>query len=90
MKLLYKNQTDSLDDDVFQNPPSAYRGAPFWAWNTALDKDVLSKQIRNETGYKECENNCEQKGDETDQGFVHTANKTVNRTDHNKEEKQTK
>lgn len=46
MKLLYKGQSDTLDMNVFQNPPSEYRGAPFWAWNTVLNKDVLSEQIR--------------------------------------------
>lgn len=29
----------------FQNPSSMFRGAPFWAWNTKLDKDQLLRQI---------------------------------------------
>ncbi len=30
----------------FRNPPSEYRGAPFWAWNGRLDPDELRRQIR--------------------------------------------
>lgn len=32
-------------DVLFENPGSYYRGAPFWAWNTKLDKEQLKKQI---------------------------------------------
>ena len=31
----------------FKNPGSALRGAPFWAWNSALDPETLREQIRN-------------------------------------------
>ncbi len=34
-----------LRDEVFRNPGSAYRGAPFWAWNSKLDKEELVKQV---------------------------------------------
>lgn len=34
-----------LEDDLFQNPPSRYRGAPFWAWNGRMDRERLSEQI---------------------------------------------
>jgi hypothetical protein len=30
----------------FRNPPSEYRGAPFWAWNGRLDPSELRRQIR--------------------------------------------
>ncbi len=30
----------------FKKPGSIYRGAPFWAWNGALDPDELRRQIR--------------------------------------------
>ena len=30
----------------FNNPGSAYRGAPFWAWNGKLDPPELQRQIR--------------------------------------------
>ena len=30
----------------FTDPPSQYRGAPFWAWNGKLDPDELRRQIR--------------------------------------------
>ena len=32
-------------NNTFQNPPSQYRGMPFWAWNTVLDSNELKKQI---------------------------------------------
>lgn len=35
-----------LRDELFQNPGSAYRGAPFWAWNSKLDKNELVEQIQ--------------------------------------------
>lgn len=41
---LYK-KTDTLSDSVFQNPPSEYRGAPFWAWNGDLREEYLAEQI---------------------------------------------
>ena len=30
----------------FRNPPSQYRGAPFWAWNGRMDPAELRRQIR--------------------------------------------
>ncbi|NLF31856.1 MAG: hypothetical protein GX591_13335 [Planctomycetes bacterium] len=32
--------------DDFRNPPSRYRGAPFWAWNGRLEPEELRRQIR--------------------------------------------
>jgi len=44
--MLYpENQKPNLSPSVFKNPGSEYRGAPFWAWNCALDQDVLDRQI---------------------------------------------
>ena len=44
--MLYKkNRAPSLSDDLFRNPTSEYRGAPFWAWNDLLEKDELARQI---------------------------------------------
>lgn len=31
---------------AFQNPPTAYRAKPFWAWNGALEEKELLRQIR--------------------------------------------
>lgn len=45
MTLYKKNGTTNLDEDLFKNPASEYRGAPFWAWNCKLDKEMLLKQI---------------------------------------------
>lgn len=38
--MLYKkNQNISLDDGLFRNPSSEYRGAPFWAWNCRVSRE---------------------------------------------------
>ena len=39
------NQDKQLTRELFANPPSEYRGAPFWAWNGKLEKDELLRQI---------------------------------------------
>lgn len=44
--MLYpKNISRFLDDKLFQAPTREYRGAPFWAWNGALQKDRLLEEI---------------------------------------------
>ncbi|MGN0802454.1 MAG: hypothetical protein ACI4MF_07675 [Candidatus Faecivicinus sp.] len=44
--MLYPRNTDpTLSDALFQNPGCEYRGAPFWAWNCALEKDELLRQL---------------------------------------------
>ena len=40
-----KNARPEMDPDLFRNPTSEYRGTPFWAWNCALDDEVLKEQI---------------------------------------------
>ena len=32
-------------EELFENPSSEYRGAPFWSWNGKLSKDRLCEQI---------------------------------------------
>ncbi len=45
-KMIYKkNQSHSLDMDLFKNPTSEYRAAPFWGWNCELDEEDLLWQI---------------------------------------------
>ena len=44
MKKLYPTPA-SFDDALFRNPPSVYRGAPFWAWNTKLNENELLRQL---------------------------------------------
>lgn len=39
------NQTKTLNPELFRNPTAEYRGAPFWAWNCALDRQTLLEQI---------------------------------------------
>lgn len=44
--MLYKSsQSKELDSQLFFNPASEYRAAPFWAWNCKLDKKQLLRQI---------------------------------------------
>ena len=44
--MLYKkNGEKELSPDLFKNPTSEYRGAPFWAWNCHLEKDALLRQL---------------------------------------------
>ena len=46
LKMFYpKNKSKSLDDGLFKNPTSEYRGTPFWAWNCALNKEEMAFQI---------------------------------------------
>lgn len=39
------NSRAKLPKEIFENPPSEYRGAPFWAWNTDLNESELLWQI---------------------------------------------
>lgn len=44
--MLYKkNKEKELSLELFKNPTSEYRSAPFWAWNADLDREELSRQI---------------------------------------------
>jgi len=44
--MLYpKSSGPKLEKQLFENPTSEYRGAPFWAWNCKLNKDVVLKEI---------------------------------------------
>lgn len=44
--LLYKkNNTNTLDQELFRNPTSEYRATPLWAWNAKLEKDQLMRQV---------------------------------------------
>lgn len=40
-----KSKSKKLSEELFLNPTSEYRGAPFWAWNCKLDGDELVRQI---------------------------------------------
>ncbi len=40
-----KSKSERLSGELFRNPTSEYRGAPFWAWNCKLDGDELVRQI---------------------------------------------
>ena len=44
--MLYKKNTEKrLDNALFRNPTSEYRGTPFWALNSYLTKEELCRQI---------------------------------------------
>jgi len=44
--MLYPKRKEAyLSDDLFRNPGSEYRGTPFWAWNCALDREELLRQL---------------------------------------------
>jgi hypothetical protein len=44
--MLYKgNKEKTLSAELFKNPGSEYRGAPFWSWNCVLSEDELLRQI---------------------------------------------
>lgn len=38
-----KSKTDF--NSLFNEPANEFRGAPFWAWNTKITKDILEKQL---------------------------------------------
>ena len=35
----------SFNRELFQNPPAPYRGAPFWSWNGALERETLHQSL---------------------------------------------
>ncbi len=39
--MLYEKSKGVIGEELFKNPPSEFRGAPFWAWNGKLDKDEI-------------------------------------------------
>lgn len=44
--MLYpRSAEETLSEELFKNPSSEYRGAPFWAWNCALERDELLRQL---------------------------------------------
>ena len=43
--MLYKNDSETLDMELFRCPTAEYRAAPFWAWNCELAEDELLWQI---------------------------------------------
>lgn len=44
--MLYKKNTEKeLNDELFKNPTSEYRGTPFWSWNCKMTPELLEKQI---------------------------------------------
>ena len=44
-RMLYQNSEQFLSPEKFRNPPSCYRGAPFWSWNCYITKEMIDEQI---------------------------------------------
>lgn len=42
---MYDKSKAAFSMELFREPTSEFRGAPFWSWNGALKKEVLEKQI---------------------------------------------
>ena len=40
-----KSKEKTLSTELFKNPTSEYRAAPFWAWNCDMTLDLLKKEI---------------------------------------------
>ena len=52
--MLYeKNKAKQLSEELFKDPTSEYRGAPFWSWNDKLEKEecVRQAEIFREMGF---------------------------------------
>ncbi len=44
--MLYtKKNEKELTEELFKNPTAEFRGAPFWAWNTKLTDELLTREI---------------------------------------------
>lgn len=43
--MLYPEREKPLDDQLFANPTSAYRGTPFWAWNCQMTEKKITKIV---------------------------------------------
>ncbi|KAH8883750.1 hypothetical protein GQ53DRAFT_731961 [Thozetella sp. PMI_491] len=43
--LTYPKSDEPFNEELFRNPTAEYRGCPFWAWNTKLNKEQLRRQI---------------------------------------------
>lgn len=44
--MLYKkNESETLDMALFENPTAEYRGTPFWAWNCKVTPDLIKRQL---------------------------------------------
>ena len=43
--MLYSKSHEPMTESLFANPGSEYRGTPFWAWNSKLNKEDLLWQM---------------------------------------------
>lgn len=42
---LYPSSRKPFDPDIFADPPAEYRGAPFFSWNSVLEKSSLIRRV---------------------------------------------
>lgn len=42
---MYPASKKKFDKQIFQNPPSEYRGTPFWSWNGEVTAKVVKNQL---------------------------------------------
>lgn len=40
---LYPKNQEPLNDELFRNPTSEYRGTPFWAWNCRMTEEKITR-----------------------------------------------
>lgn len=43
--MLYKPSEKPFSAEIFKNPPKAYRGIPFWAWNCRVTREHIDRQV---------------------------------------------
>lgn len=41
----FKKSSEKLNDNLFENPTSEYRGIPFWSWNCKVTEELIDRQI---------------------------------------------
>ncbi len=42
--MLYEKKKEKLTEEIFRDPTSEYRGAPFWSWNDELNEEECVRQ----------------------------------------------
>ena len=43
--LYHHNKEAELNQELFKNPSSEYRGTPFWSWNCKVSRELISDQM---------------------------------------------
>ena len=40
-----ERKSESMDAELFRNPPASYRGIPFWSWNCKVTEALIDEQL---------------------------------------------